>query len=154
MVKKKPLEQEEIVEGNNHQPPAEVTAIIESFRKEAADVIQEMRDVAEKRDGAGQATLFIAKSMLDTDRKHLPEMTRLYLRSVRPCSLADMSSSVFDPYVQAGIVTLGQIRRDSVYRHMRSVGGDLLNKAAELAMEQLRVSDNQEPFEEASTKGI
>lgn len=152
--KKEDMVKQEVAAGGNHQTSAEVLEIVESLRKSVADIVEQVNDLAEKKDGSGQTQLFIARSMLDTERKHLPEMTRLYLRSVRPCSLADMASSVFDPSVQAGIVTLGQVRRESVYRHMRSVGGDLLNKTSELAMEQLRVSENTENFEEASTKGI
>jgi len=55
-----------------------------------------------------------------------------------------MSARILDPDVQSGRVTLGQIRRDSTYRHLRSVRGWLINKGAELAQEQSRQADMED----------
>jgi hypothetical protein len=155
---KKPKKEETIIEpgdGGNHNTPMEVLDAVASIRKAVSDLVEQVNDLATKKDASGETQLFIARSMLNTEREHLPEMTRLYLRSVRTCSLGDMSAGILDPYVQAGIIGPCQIRRDSYYRHMRSVGGDLLNKASELAMEQLRVTENHEPYDETELgKGV
>jgi hypothetical protein len=142
-------------EGGNHNTPVEVLDAVASIRKAVSDLVEQVNDLATKKDASGETQLFIAKSLLDPDREHLSGMTRLYMRSVRTFSLKDMSASVFDPYVQSGMLGLCQVRGDSYKLHMRSVGGDLTNKTHELAMEQLRVTENREPYEETELgKGV
>lgn len=157
MIKKK---RDEAIKGNGNDPDlvatmSQLVTAIESQNKSNKELADRVEELEHRKDSTGQAQLFIAQRVFDTDPKHLPEMTKLAVRSVRTYSLADMSASILDPLVQCGLVTLNQVRRESVYRHMRSVGGDLLNKGAELAMEQMRSQEAQEPYEEANLgKGL
>jgi len=108
------------------------------------EVSERLEELESKKDLGGEARLLIATRVFDTDREHLPEMTNIPLRAVKPYSLADMSARILDPDVQCGKVTLGQIRRESVYRHLRSVRGNLLDKGTQLAMEQTRQAEMEE----------
>jgi hypothetical protein len=108
------------------------------------EVSERIEDLESKKDLSGEARLLIAQRVFDTDRVHLPEMTILPLRTVRPYSLADMSASILNPDVQSGKVSLGQIRRESIYRHLRSVQGTLLDKGYQLAMEQAKQAEIEE----------
>jgi hypothetical protein len=108
------------------------------------EITERLEDLETKKDSGAEARLLIAQRVYATERENLPEFTLLPLRSVRPYSLADMSARILDPDVQSGRVTLGQVRRESTYRHLRSVKGWLINKGAELATEQSRQADMED----------
>ena len=120
---------------------AEALRLIAVSQTESLERLEELET---KKDLGGEARLLIAHRVFDTDRSHLREMTILPIRAVRAYSLADMSASILDPEVQCGKVTLGQVRRESVYRHLRSVKGNLLEKGTQLAMEQTRQAELEE----------
>ena len=114
---------------------------LQALGKLQQEMSERLEELEHKKDLGGEAKLLIAQRVFDTDRKHLPEMTVLPIRAVRSYSLADMSASVLDPDVQCGLVTLGQIRRESIYRHLRSVRGNLLEKGHLQAMEQAKQAE-------------
>ena len=120
---------------------AEALKALTAMQQEVSERLEELES---KKDLGGEAKLLIATRVFDTDRNHLPEMTNIPLRAVKPYSLADMSARILDPDVQCGKVTLGQIRRESVYRHLRSVKGNLLEKGTQLAMEQTRQAEMED----------
>ena len=132
-------------DGNGAMSAEELADALKALAAMQQEVAERLEDLETKKDLGGEAKLLIATRVFDTDRAHLPEMTNIPLRAVKPYSLADMSARVLDPDVQCGRVTLGQIRRESVYRHLRSVRGNLLDKGTQLAMEQTK----QDGLEEA-----
>jgi len=131
MIKKKP---------DNGDSPDERQVLLAALQ----EITERLEDLETKKDAGGQARLIVANRVYATERENLPEFTLLPLRSVRPYSIADMSARILDPDVQSGRVTLGQIRRDSTYRHLRSVRGWLINKGAELAQEQSKQADMED----------
>jgi hypothetical protein len=137
---KKEEPQEEPQAGSNGGSSEQLRALTGLIQ----EMSERLEDMESKKDLTGEARLLIATRVFDTDRVHLPEMTVLPLRTVRPYSLADMSASILHPDVQSGKVSLGQVRRESIYRHLRSVGGGLLDKGFNLAMEQSRQADIQD----------
>lgn len=141
MLKPKKEEPQEETQGGSNGGSSEQLRALSSLIQEVSERLEDMES---KKDLTGEARLLIAQRVFDTDRVHLPEMTILPLRTVRPYSLADMSASILNPDVQSGKVSLGQIRRESIYRHLRSVQGTLLDKGYNLAMEQSRQADIQD----------
>ena len=160
MLKKK---QEEAKDGGNHQADVSgLLEVVEAFKLQAEDnarltreLIARVEEAEAKKDAGGQAKLFMAQHLFNTPIEHLSEMTKLAVRSVRMYSLGDMSASVLDPDVQMGDMSLQEVRRVSYYRHMRSVGGDLMNKGSDLAMEQMRATEQEEPYDQSDLgKGL
>ena len=129
---------------NGSMSADDLAAALKALAAMQQEVAERLEDLESKKDLGGEAKLLIATRVFDTDREHLPEMTNIPLRAVKPYSLADMSARILDPDVQCGRVTLGQIRRESVYRHLRSVRGNLLDKGTELAMEQTKQAEMEE----------
>ena len=136
MLKKK---KEETQDNGNHQ--GELITMLEAFGQLTKELTERVEELETKKDAGGEAKLFMAQHVFNTPIEHLPEMTTLAIRSVRMYSLGDMSGSVLDPDVQMGDMSLQEVRRVSYYRHMRSVGGNLMNKGAELAMEQVKSTE-------------
>ncbi len=120
---------------------ADDNGTMEVLAQAIRDIGERLDDIEEKRDASGVARLLITERLYNTDRKHLPELTRISLRMVDPLSLADTAAAVLDEDVQEGKTSLGQKRQESIYRHLRSVGGKLLNDASELAKEQTRTAE-------------
>ena len=129
---------------NGDMSAEDLAAALKALATLQQEVVERLEDLESKKDLGGEAKLLIATRVFDTDRVHLPEMTNIPLRAVKPYSLADMSASILNPDVQCGRVTLGQIRRESVYRHLRSVRGNLLDKGTQLAMEQTKQAEMEE----------
>ena len=128
-------------DGNGAMSAEDLAAALKALVAMQQEVAERLEDLESKKDLGGEAKLLIATRVFDTDREHLPEMTNIPLRAVKPYSLADMSARILDPDVQCGRVTLGQIRRESVYRHLRSVKGNLLDKGTQLAMEETKQAE-------------
>jgi|GEM_PF-5293707 len=129
------------VNGDSLDEKAALIATLQSLAASQQETMERLEELETKKDTGAEARLLIAQRVYATQRENLPEFTLLPLRSVRPYSLADMSARILDPDVQCGRVTLGQIRRESTYRHLRSVRGWLIAKGAELAQEQSRQAD-------------
>jgi len=126
----------------------------EALIKAITDLGQRIEDLETKK-GTDAARLYIADRVFNTDRSHLRELTVIPLRAVRCLDNADTVGSVLDPEVQAGVLTLGQVWRESHYRHMRSVKGNLLEKGKDLAMEQARSSETEDLGEQSTLgKGL
>lgn len=136
MLKKKEEVKKPGGEFSNNGQLGEVVAALQRVAEQQQEFGERLDELDRKSSAAGEAQLLVAKRVFDTDRKHLPEMTVISLRMVNPFSLADACASILDDDVQEGRVTLGQIRRESIYRHLRSVKGNLLQKGSELAMQQ------------------
>jgi len=115
-----------------------IEALLEGFESFKKDVNDRFDELENKRDASGEAKLFIADRMFNTDTKHLPEMTNNPLRTIRPLADAATAAAILDDDVQAGLKSLGEVWRDSYYRHMRGLRGNLLEKAKDLAMEEAR----------------
>jgi hypothetical protein len=139
-----------IKKDNGQGEMADLVATIQALAKGQQNLLDRIEDMESKRGADGRAKLFMAQMVYDTDRRHLPEMTSIPLRAVRPYSLADMSAAILDPEVQCGTVTLGQIRRESIYRHLRSVKGNLLEKGAEQVKVETTSNEGDTDFEEAN----
>jgi hypothetical protein len=158
--KKKVTKPESIeTEGNGHLRAEELTAALaeafkpmQEFQKEVRDRFEELE---KKRDGTNQANVIAAKMVYDTPTNQKRRFTRISLRMVDPFSLADACHAILDDDVQKGIMSLGQIRRESIYDHLNSVQGELRNKATELALQQEQNKAEGNAFEEASMgKGL
>lgn len=118
--------------------------------KDLQQQVEYLHDKQERKDSTGEAKLFMAQQTYNTPREKLAEFSRISLRMVDPFGLADTAHSIFDPDVQAGEVSLGQKRRESILRHMRSVGtNNLLEKATTHALEQTRSEEMEEGGEDA-----
>lgn len=146
-------------EGNGHLTAeglatalAEAFKPIQEFQKEARDRFEELE---KKKDGSNQANVIAAKMVYDTPTNQKRRFTRISLRMVDPFSLADACHAVLDQDVQKGIMSLGQIRRESIYDHLNSVQGELRNKATELALQQEQNKAEGNAFDEAQMgKGL
>ena len=125
---------------DNGDSPSEREVLLAALN----EITERLEDLETKKDLGGEAKLIVANKVYATPRENLPEFTILPLRSVRPYSLADMSARILDPDVQTGKLSLGQVRRDSTYRHNRSVRGWLLGQGADLAKEQTRQTDMED----------
>jgi len=143
-------------EGNDHLTEAGIAAILSEqlggFKQEVRDRFEELE---KKRDGSNQANVIAAKMVYDTPMNQKRRFTRISLRMVDPFSLADACHAVLDDDVQKGKVSLGQIRRESIYDHLNSVQGQLRDKATELALQQEQSRAEGVAFEEANMgKGL
>jgi len=144
----------ERIESKNGSIEALLEQQIEAFNNFARDVNQRFEDMERKQDSSGAAKLLIANRMFDTDSEHLPEMSNNPLRTIRPLADAATAAAILDDDVQSGKKSLGCVWRDSYYRHMRGLRGNLLEKAKDLAMEEAR-SVEKEPYDESSLgKGL
>jgi len=140
--------------GDSVDERAAVIASLQAVSASVQEVMERLEELETKKDAGSEARLLIAQRVYATQRENLPEFTLLPLRSVRPYSLADMSARILDPDVQSGRVTLGQIRRESTYRHLRSVRGWLISKGAELAQEQSKQADMEDVEGTALGRGM
>lgn len=145
-------------EGDGHLTAEEMTAIIaeqmkpmQEFQKEARERFE---DLEKNKNAAGQAQLLLAKMVFDTPVRNKRAFTAISLRMVDPFSLADTCAAVLTEEVQSGKMSLGQIRRESIYDHLKSVGARLLLKGAELAMQQEQSKIEGIGTEEANFKGL
>lgn len=146
-------------EGNGHLGAEELTAALAEALKPMQEFQKEVRDrfedLEKKRDGLNQANVIAAKMVYDTPINQKRRFTRISLRMVDPFSLADACHAVLDEDVQNGTMSLGQIRRESIYDHLNSVQGELRNKATELALQQEQNKAEGNAFEEANMgKGL
>lgn len=133
--------------GSNGQLEAVLNAI--------TDLNERIDYIENKKDAKGQATLLIADRMFNTDRKHLPEMANNSLRTIRPLADSDTAGSVLNPEVQSGKTTMAETWKESYYRHMRGLKGNLMGLAKELALEQTRSAENDNYGDEAALgKGL
>jgi len=131
-----------------------IEALVEAINNFKRDVEQRFEDLEHKTDSSGAAKLFIAGRMFDTDLEHLPEMANNPLRTIRPLADAATASAILDDDVQDGKKSLGDVWRESYYRHMRGLKGNLLEKAKDLAMEEARTTE-KEPYDESALgKGL
>lgn len=146
-------------EGNGRLTAEEMAGILAQALKPMQDFQQETRErfeeLEKKESAAGQAALIAAKMVYDTPIKSKRAFTAISLRMVDPFSLADTCAAVLTPEVQSGQMSLGQIRRESIYDHLKSVGARLLLKGADLAMQQEQNKSESTGFEEANLgKGL
>jgi len=153
---RKPKNEETKFEGNDHLTEAGIAAILSKqlggFKQEVRDRFEELE---KKKDGSNQANVIAAKMVYDTPMNQKRRFTRISLRMVDPFSLADACHAVLEDDVQKGKVSLGQIRRESIYDHLNSVQGELRNKATELALQQEQSRIEGAAFEEANMgKGL
>ena len=114
--------------------------------EEALGRLDELDKKGNRTDGA---QIIAAKQAYATPPENLCEYTIMSLRMVDPFSLADACHSILSPDVQSGAVSLSEIRRRSIYKHLRSVKGYLLDRCTKLA-EQQEVSKTEganEPWE-------
>ena len=102
----------------------------------------------EKGNRSDGAQVIAAKQAYATPPENLSEYTIMSLRMVDPFSLADACHSILSPDVQSGVVSLSEIRRRSIYKHLRSVKGYLLDRCTKLAEHQEENKD-QAPYEDA-----
>lgn len=118
--------------------------------KDIQQQLEYLHEKQDKKDSTGEAKLFMAQQVYNTPREKLGEFSRISLRMVDPFSLADAAHSILDEDVQIGLVSLGQKRRESLLRYMRSVGtNNLLEKGTTHALEQTRSEEIEGEGEEA-----
>lgn len=142
-----------VVGRGNHNPAAsngelgEIKLLLGQViatQKEQADEQQDIKDqLNEVEKGQAKhedAATVVTKSVYTPDREHLPEFTIITARMVDPFALADACAAFARDDVRSGKVSIGQVRQESIYRHLRSMKGKLLEKGADhaLQMEQNR----------------
>jgi hypothetical protein len=146
------------VEGNGHLTAEEMATILSQALKPMQDFQKETRErfeeLEKKESVTGQAQLIAAKMVYDTPVKSKRAFTAISLRMVDPFSLADTCAAVLTEEVQSGRMSLGQVRRESIYDHLKSVGARLLLKGADLAMQQEQNKAEGFGAEEAQVKGL
>jgi hypothetical protein len=113
--------------------------------EEALGRLGELEGQLNRSDGA---QVIAAKQAYATPPENLSEYTIMSLRMVDPFSLADACHSILSPDVQYGAVSLSEIRRRSIYKHLRSVKGYLLDRCTKLA-EQQEVNKLEPDYEKA-----
>lgn len=86
--------------------------------------------------GRGQAVLQLVNFLYDPDDTHLPGLTRLPLRAVKPFAIAATLDAITDPDVMSGKKTLQQVFRTNYFFLMRSVGAEAFKQGIGLAGEQ------------------
>lgn len=101
--------------------------------EEALERVEELEKKGSRSDGA---QVIAARQAYATPPENLSEYTIMSLRMVDPFSLADACHSILSPEVQSGEVSLSEIRRRSIYKHLRSVKGYLLDRCTKLAEQQ------------------
>ena len=97
---------------------------------------EERLEELESGKGKEMAQLRLVNLLYDTDDKHLPGLTRLPLRAVKPFAIAMMLDKVTSPEVREGKVSLQQVFYTNYFMLMRSVGGDAFKQGVGLAGEQ------------------
>lgn len=151
MIKKKKT----TPQSNNSQTNellAQVVASQQTILSNQQDLNDRIDDI-EKKSGDGGARLLIAERMFNTDSEHLPELTIMPLRAVRPYSRAMAAASIMDDEVQKGKKSLATIRREAVFRLMRSVKGNFAEKGVRLA-EQQAASEGEKGEEYSAGQGL
>ena len=136
---------------DNGAMEAFVEAFESAFTQFKQDVNDRFTDIERKTSEASdKAALYIAQRMFDPSREHLAEMSNNPLRTIRPMADANTAGSILDPRVQRGELSLPQVWLESYYRHMRGLRGNLIEKAKELALEEVRREKGEEPYEHAN----
>lgn len=135
-------------------PEDGVVELLTKIGSQLGEFGERLDEIEKKGSSPNEAQVIAAKCVYMPTNQQLSEMTNISLRMVNPLSLADACASVLDDDVQDGLITLGQIRRLAIYRLLRSVKGNLLEKGAKLA-EQQEVNRVEGSFEEADLgKGL
>lgn len=114
------------------------------------EALGRLEEIEKKGNSSDGAQVIAAKQAFATPPENLSEFTIMSLRMVDPFSLADACHSILSPEVQSGSVSLSEIRRRSIYKHLRSVKGYLLDKCTKLAEQQEVNKGEGMPYEEAS----
>lgn len=119
-----------------------ILAMLENISRQQGE-LQERVEELEKSTTSADASIHMMNFLYNTDDKHLPELTRIPIQSVRPHALGMMLESLFDPEVQSGEVPLSRILRNAQFRLMRSVGGIHLGRGVRLAEQQAEAEQEQ-----------
>ena len=137
------------------QDNGSIGALIAAFAQFKEDVGARFDELEQGKDASGQAKLYIAQMLFNPDSKHLSEMSNNPLRTIRPLADAVTAGSILDDDVQSGEKTLGEKWRESYHTNMRGLRGNLMEKAKELALEQVKGEREEAPYEESSLgKGL
>jgi len=123
-------------------------ALLAAFTQFRQDVNDRFTDMERKAESSDKAALYIAQRMFDPAREQLAEMSNNPLRTIRPMADANTAGSILDPKVQRGELSPAQIWLESYYRHMRGLRGNLIEKAKELALEEVRRERGEEPYDQ------
>ena len=126
----------------------QVMAMLQQMAKNQADIEDHIQEIERNQEESHDPSYIVAKNVYDTDRKHLPEYTVITPRMVDPMALSDTCAAMLNPLVLSGQVSLGEIRQESIYRHLRSLRGNLLEKASQhaLSQEQNKAEDSVKPW--------
>jgi hypothetical protein len=137
--KEKQAEREQMPSDGDGQVMALLNQIVktqEEHTKAQGEFRERLDDVEKKGGVSNEAQVLVAKLVYNTPRELLPAFTSISLRMVDPFSLADTCAAILTDKVQSGEVSLPEVRRASIYLHLKSVKGLLVNKGAELALQQ------------------
>jgi len=123
----------------------EIKEAVQAILHNQVEDRERIEELERGRDGSKQAQVIAANMIYNTPREQKRGFTVISLRMVDPFSLADTCAAILSDDVQHGKVSLGQIRRESIYDYLRSVKGKLLDRGADLAMrqEESRVEEGQ-----------
>lgn len=113
----------------------EVLALLNAIATKQQEQDERLEEL-EGATGREAAHLKLVNLLYDTDETHLPGLTRLPLRAIKPFALAMMLDAITHDDVRTGKVSLQQVFRTSYFTLMRSVGAEAFNKGIGLAGEQ------------------
>jgi len=136
MIKKKEKKEELEQKPPDSSGNGQVMALLNQIAKTQGEQNERLEELEKKGGASAEAQLFVAKMVYDTPRRQLPAYTAISIRMVDPFSLADTCGAILSDRVQKEGVSLAGIRRESVYLHLKSVKALLLNKGADLALQQ------------------
>lgn len=136
MLKKKEKKEEIEQKAPDGSGDGQVMVLLTQIAKTQGEQNERLEELEKKGGVSGEAQLFAAKMVYDTPDRLLPAYTVLSIRMIDPFSLADTCGAILSDRVQKEGVSLAAIRRGSVYLHLKSQKGLLLNKGADLALQQ------------------
>lgn len=113
----------------------EVLALLKAIVTKQGEQDERMEEL-EGGKGREAAQLRLVNLLYDTDAKHLPGLSRLPLRAVKPFAIGMTLDAITSDPVRKGEISLAEVFRNSYLMLMRSVGGEAFNKGIGLAGEQ------------------
>jgi hypothetical protein len=109
-----------------------IKSILAPVVKSVEDLGQHVLELESRKDLSGQAKLVVVERTLNTDKKHLRELSILPPRAIKPLKLAAIAGSVLDDDVQNCQVSLAENGEEAFLMLLRSKGGYFLGKAMTL----------------------
>lgn len=147
-MKRTDTEHEEI---NSETETGKQNKLLEAMILKQGEIVERLEDVERKSVANDQATINLVNYIMDTDDKHLPEMTNLSPLSIRALAHAEGLESILHNTDRK--TSLARKILIMYYRLLRSEGGLHLGRTTRIMERQLENEDEDNNLEKMQMGG-